>query len=151
MRLLLFICTTSHAHCVCVCVHTTHHHHRMIRKAEGAIRNRTSRLTIVVERCTNDHNYSAILRTVEALGVENVYIISPQCINQTLTTSIDDEEEADDVKRAELRSSSGPVVKKATESEKKDRAMHHLYARKATEWVSMVLSTVSSYPIHRFI
>ena len=30
---------------------------RMIRKAEGAIRNRTSRLVIVVERCTNDHNY----------------------------------------------------------------------------------------------
>ena len=30
---------------------------RMIRKAEGAIRNRTSSLVIVVERCTNDHNY----------------------------------------------------------------------------------------------
>ena len=34
---------------------------RMIRKAEGAILNRTSRLIIVVVRCTNDHNYSAIL------------------------------------------------------------------------------------------
>ena len=38
---------------------------RMLRKAEGALRQRTSRLIVVVERCTNDHNYSAILRTVE--------------------------------------------------------------------------------------
>ncbi|OEU08920.1 SpoU_methylase-domain-containing protein, partial [Fragilariopsis cylindrus CCMP1102] len=36
-----------------------------------------SRLIIVVERCTNDHNYSAILRTVEALGVATVYMIDP--------------------------------------------------------------------------
>ena len=28
---------------------------RMIRKAEGALQKRTSRLIIVVERCTNDH------------------------------------------------------------------------------------------------
>ncbi|EED93527.1 rRNA methyltransferase, partial [Thalassiosira pseudonana CCMP1335] len=45
---------------------------------------RTSRLVIVVERCTNDHNYSAILRTAEALGVQHVYIISPKTINSTL-------------------------------------------------------------------
>eukprot|EP00566_Odontella_aurita_P022736 CAMPEP_0113572066 /NCGR_PEP_ID=MMETSP0015_2-20120614/25895_1 /TAXON_ID=2838 /ORGANISM="Odontella" /LENGTH=129 /DNA_ID=CAMNT_0000475071 /DNA_START=52 /DNA_END=438 /DNA_ORIENTATION=+ /assembly_acc=CAM_ASM_000160 len=50
---------------------------RMIRKAEGAIRLRTSRLAIVIERCTNDHNYSAILRTAEALGVHRVYIVAP--------------------------------------------------------------------------
>ena len=62
---------------------------RMIRKAEGAILNRTSRLIVVVERCTNDHNYSAILRTVEALGVQNVYIIAPQCIQSTLTNNTD--------------------------------------------------------------
>lgn len=82
---------------------------RMIRKAEGAILNRTSRLIVVVERCTNDHNYSAILRTVEALGVQHVYIIAPQCIQ----------------------------VRRATESESKEKALHHLYARKATEWLTV--------------
>lgn len=107
---------------------------RMIRKAEGAILNRTSRLVVVIERCTNDHNYSAILRTVEALGVHNVYIIAPQCIKSTLT---DNGDEAGDVTGVELKRSAGPVVKKATDSEKKDRAMHHLYARKATEWLSV--------------
>jgi len=109
---------------------------RMIRKAEGAILNRTSRLIVVVERCTNDHNYSAILRTVEALGVQHVYIIAPQCIQSTL--SIDDMgEEEEDVKDIKLKRSTGALVKKASESEKKDRVMHHLYARKATEWITI--------------
>jgi len=107
---------------------------RMIRKAEGAILNRTSRLIIVVERCTNDHNYSAILRTAEALGVQHVYIIAPRCIQSTLTNNGD---EGVDVKDVELKRSSGPLVKRATESEKRDRAMHHLYARKATEWLTV--------------
>ena len=108
---------------------------RMIRKAEGAILNRTSRLIVVVERCTNDHNYSAILRTVEALGVQHVYIIAPQCINSTLSTTDIGEEE--DVKDVKLKRSTGALVKKASESEKKDRVMHHLYAKKATEWISI--------------
>jgi len=113
---------------------------RMLRKAEGAILNRTSRLIIVVERCTNDHNYSAILRTAEALGVQHVYIIAPQCIQSTLEISAPNEEKLDKEKEGEntkLKRSSGQVVKRATESEKKDRAMHHLFARKATEWLTV--------------
>ncbi len=114
---------------------------RMIRKAEGAICKRTSRLIIVVERCTNDHNYSAILRTAEALGVQNIWIISPQTINATLEVKDNqstDESNIDSIgENSTLRRSAGPVVKAATESEKKDRAMHHLYARKATEWLTV--------------
>lgn len=109
----------------------------MIRKAEGAIRNRTSRLIVVVERCTNDHNYSAILRTVEALGVQHVYIIAPQCIQTTLTTDNEGDNEVEDIKASELKRSSGQLIKRATESEIRDRAMHHLYARKATEWLTV--------------
>ena len=112
----------------------------MIRKAEGAICKRTSRLIIVVERCTNDHNYSAILRTAEALGVHNIWIVSPQTINSTLEI-IDqgtDESNIDNIgQNSTLRRSSGPVVRTATSAEKKDRAMHHLYARKATEWLTV--------------
>ena len=106
---------------------------RMIRKAEGAILNRTSRLIVVVERCTNDHNYSAILRTVEALGVQHVYIIAPQCIQSTLTTNNENDKEHD----VELKRSSGQPIKRATETEIKDRALHHLYAKKATEWLTV--------------
>ena len=94
---------------------------RMIRKAEGAILKRTSRITIVVERCTNDHNYSAILRTAEALGVQNVWIISPPIVNSEGEEHI---------------SKTGQYVK-STEAELKERQMHHLFARKATEWLTV--------------
>lgn len=114
---------------------------RMIRKAEGAICKRTSRLIIVVERCTNDHNYSAIIRTAEALGVQNIWIISPQAINATLEINNNqsaDESNIDSIaENSTLRRSAGPVVKTATESEKKDRAAHHLFARNATEWLTV--------------
>eukprot|EP00804_Cyclotella_cryptica_P023355 CCRYP_000500-RA/>CCRYP_000500-RA protein AED:0.30 eAED:0.30 QI:246/1/0.75/1/1/1/4/2242/467 len=123
---------------------------RMIRKAEGAIRNRTSRLIIVVERCTNDHNYSAILRTAEALGVQHIWIISPSFIQPTLvddTAAAEPENmESKDEKNicrdtvtdtTKLKSSTGQTVKRATESEKRERAMHHLFARKATEWLTV--------------
>lgn len=110
---------------------------RMIRKAEGAIRKRTSRLIIVVERCTNDHNYSAILRTAEALGVQHIWIISPQCINSTLEINNNQGSNEADISNATMRRSAGPIVKTATDTEKRDRAMHHLYARKATEWLSV--------------
>ena len=90
---------------------------------------------------------SAILRTAEALGVQHIYIISPQTINSTLV----DDDEAIELENTEeqsicldtvkentkLRSSTGRTVKSATESEKLDRAMHHLFARKATEWLTV--------------
>jgi len=46
-------------------------------------------------------------------------------------------EEEKDVKDVQLKRSTGALVKKASESEKKDRVMHHLYARKATEWITI--------------
>ena len=39
---------------------------RVLRKAETVVRGRTGRFLIVVERCCNSHNYSAIIRTGEA-------------------------------------------------------------------------------------
>lgn len=39
---------------------------RVLRKAETVVRGRTGRFLIVVERCCNSHNYSAIIRTAEA-------------------------------------------------------------------------------------
>ncbi len=50
---------------------------RVLRKAETVLRRRTDRLSIVIERSTNSQNYTAVLRSAEALGVQNVYLISP--------------------------------------------------------------------------
>ena len=95
---------------------------RLIRKAEGAIQKRTSRVTVVVERCTNDFNYSAILRTVEALGVQNVWIVDPP---------------RDNPEEDKLRRSTGQVIKMASEEEIEQRKSHHLFAKRAAEWLTV--------------
>jgi tRNA G18 (ribose-2'-O)-methylase SpoU len=128
---------------------------RILRKAETALLGRTSRLIIVVERCTNDHNYSAILRSAEALGVQHVYIIAPQDITNTLkgtkglqngsdnstakgsSTSTDQGEGEGLDKKKELYRSTGHRIKKVTEEEVKDRAQHHLFAQRALEWLEV--------------
>jgi len=117
----------------------------MIRKAEAAIRLRTSRLIIVIERCTNDHNYSAIHRTAEALGVQHIYVISPPT-QKTLESGdraeggdADGGSEGHEPGSAKLLAvgKGGRVVKDASQSEVKDRALHHLFARRATEWLEV--------------
>jgi len=118
---------------------------RILRKAEGALRLRTSRLIIVVERCTNDHNYSAILRTAEALGVQHVYIIAPQVCESTLKSNrgmVDvthdsvDSENLDD-KNVKLHRSNGQAIKLATAAEVQNRANHHLFAQRAVQWLQV--------------
>jgi tRNA G18 (ribose-2'-O)-methylase SpoU len=92
-----------------------------------------------------------VRRTAEALGVQHVWIISPQTINSTLVDDTADPAESTQVKDNDernicldtvkentlLKSSTGQTVKRATEREKQDRAMHHLFARKATEWLTV--------------
>jgi len=57
---------------------------RVLRKAETVIQGRTSRVIVVVERCVDDHNYSAIIRTAEALGVQHIWLIDPVVENAEL-------------------------------------------------------------------
>lgn len=66
-----------------------------------------------------------------------VYIIAPKTIKATLDGDNGDEDEVNDVNGMVLKRSTGNRVVKATDAEKKDRAMHHLYARKATEWLTV--------------
>mmetsp|Transcript_7788 Transcript_7788/g.8924 ORF Transcript_7788/g.8924 Transcript_7788/m.8924 type:complete len:470 (-) Transcript_7788:161-1570(-) len=101
---------------------------RMIRKAEGVIQKRTSRITLVIERCTNDHNYSAILRTAEALGIQNVWIISPPPSKED-----DNKNEGDDEFITTMR---GTKIKQM-DDEREGRKLHHLYAQRATEWLTV--------------
>ena len=107
---------------------------RLLRKAEAVIRGRTSRLILVIERCTNDHNFSAILRTAEALGLQHVWLISPPCRAGIVW---DAEAEAEEVMGGQLVSASGKKVKNVSEIELKVRAMHHLFAQRATEWLTI--------------
>jgi tRNA G18 (ribose-2'-O)-methylase SpoU len=49
--------------------------HRRLRKAETVLQLRTSRIILVVEKSHDDHNQMAILRTAEALGIGNIWVI----------------------------------------------------------------------------
>lgn len=52
---------------------------RRLRKAESVLARRTSRLILVIERSYDEMNQVAILRTTEALGIQNVWIVLPAC------------------------------------------------------------------------
>jgi tRNA G18 (ribose-2'-O)-methylase SpoU len=97
--------------------------YRLIRKAEAVIQGRTSRIIIVVERCTNDHNYSAILRTAEALGVQNLWIIDPP----PAPAVVEQGKHHDQHHR--------PVVR--TAAEETERVSHTLFAQRAQEWLTL--------------
>ncbi len=99
--------------------------HRLLRKAEAVLQWRTTRLVLVVERCTNDHNYSAILRTAEALGIQIVYMVDPP--------EVVDE----DLPEEQLTQQQRRQVAVATPEEMEAKRQHHLFARKATQWLTV--------------
>ena len=72
---------------------------RLLRKAETAIQGRTSRVLVVIERCTDEHNYSAVIRTAEALGVQHVWLIDPVDVDLDAVGS-DDDDGGDEALRA---------------------------------------------------
>ncbi|KAG2498780.1 hypothetical protein HYH03_003519 [Edaphochlamys debaryana] len=67
---------------------------RLLRKAEAVLAKRTDRILLVLERCTDNQNYLACLRTAEILGVQNVWIVlSPRGMkNEALVGGDGDEE-----------------------------------------------------------
>lgn len=121
---------------------------RLIRKAEAVIQGRTDKLIVVVERCTNDHNYSAILRTAEALGIQTVYIIDPPestIVGEDGTiipkiTLDENSEEAELFLKENYHNNrnSMPPVRLTSTSEKKAFADHRKFAQNATEWISIL-------------
>ena len=129
---------------------------RILRKAETAIQGRTSRILIVVERCTDDHNYSAIIRTAEALGIQNLWLIDPQNATQShqhsnvagseLLQPMNDDPTSSFNSSATTTTttttqvmirSTGNVNKKATTADVQNRSAHNMFARKATDWTSI--------------
>lgn len=46
-----------------------------LRRAEAVLRERTSRIVLVMERPWNDENVQAVLRTAEAFGVQHIWTI----------------------------------------------------------------------------
>jgi len=51
---------------------------RRLRYAEGVLRRRTSRLIVVLDASVNTSDQMAILRTCDCLGVQHVWIVTPE-------------------------------------------------------------------------
>jgi tRNA G18 (ribose-2'-O)-methylase SpoU len=106
---------------------------RLIRKAEAVIQGRTSSVTLVVERCTNDHNYSAILRTAEALGIQNVWIVDPPAWTELDGGGNDKNVDGNDIGNMNCNRTGI----KLTVEEIEQRSAHRLFAQNATEWLTL--------------
>jgi len=122
---------------------------RLVRKAEAVIQGRSS-VVVVVERCTNDHNYSAILRTAEALGVQRVYVIDPlepsgEDGHHTGNNDNNVDCDTNGTAKAEHNNSAATTAVTATKKNKNKnnkqnddlRRWHHLFAQNATEWLTV--------------
>ena len=48
---------------------------RLVKKAEFVLRQRTQRILAVIENCTDDINHVAVMRSCEALGIQNVWLV----------------------------------------------------------------------------
>ncbi len=48
---------------------------RRLRRAEAVLARRTGRVMVVLERCADEHNRQAVLRTAEAFGVQKVALV----------------------------------------------------------------------------
>jgi len=92
---------------------------RLLRKAETVIQRRTDRLLLVVERSTSSHNYSALLRTAEALGIQHVWCVAPPGFD------------ADEVKRSQKKKKNQWV------EEAEELRQHVAFAKQANKWLTL--------------
>jgi tRNA(Leu) C34 or U34 (ribose-2'-O)-methylase TrmL len=94
-------------------------HNRVLRKCETVLRRRTSRLLLMVERSNQSHNYTAIIRTAEAMGIQHLWVVAPPPMEAVV--------EAREKRKEEHR-----WVDDQLELE-----LHVAYAKKASKWVSI--------------
>ena len=48
---------------------------RRLRRAEAVLGRRSDRILLVVEACSSDHNFQAVLRTAEGFGIQHVWLV----------------------------------------------------------------------------
>ena len=92
---------------------------RLLRKCETILRRRTSQITIVVERSVDSHNYSAIIRTAEAFGVQHLWVISPPSLDTNIF------------------SKKGRKKNDVWEVDAEERLEHIAFAKQAGKWTTI--------------
>lgn len=117
---------------------------RLLRKAEAVIRGRCGSVVAVVERCVNDHNYSAILRTAEALGIQTVYIIDPPSDDEAAEATGGASPNGDEEEGLLATNGINGINNKQGQHYGKDgpddpllKSQHKLFAQNATGWLTL--------------
>jgi len=107
---------------------------RVLRKAETVLQKRTKRLVVVIEKTVDVHNYSAVIRTAEALGVQDLYLIAPPV---TLSPDGDSFVPFDPLSAANLKQKKRNKRKQDLWKADEDKAVRHQgYARTACKWIN---------------
>ncbi|GMI07117.1 hypothetical protein TrVE_jg4738 [Triparma verrucosa] len=112
---------------------------RVLRKAETVLQKRTTRLVCVIEKCTDVHNYSAVLRTAEALGIQNIYLIAPPLKpSETDETKFEPFDEVVAKRGAKNQQNPTNQRKKGVWTEDIKKGLRHNgYARTACKWINV--------------
>jgi tRNA G18 (ribose-2'-O)-methylase SpoU len=107
---------------------------RLLRKAETVIGMRCcNRLVLVLERCTSTRNYTAVIRTAECMGIQNVWVVHPpNPAKNKLQPSGENAEEGGNGGR-EGRKARGRREKWVEDEEEVE--VHMAYARQAMRWL----------------
>ena len=108
---------------------------RLLRRIETVVQRRTARIMLVLERLQDGHNYAAVLRTCESLGVQHVWIVSPPKRDDLFETAArrgreNNVEFAKKQAEKEARRDSRPGDSRPTEGSKRQRRA----ARRARVW-----------------
>lgn len=102
---------------------------RRLRKAETVIMRRTSRILLVLERTTYTHNYSAVMRTAEAMGVQNVWVIMPPSQDDPFAGGVTGHQKKRNEKEGVLQAERERAQEEEEHNRFAKRAVGHLWIR----------------------
>ncbi|GMH46540.1 hypothetical protein TrRE_jg4001 [Triparma retinervis] len=107
---------------------------RVLRKAETVLQKRTKSLVVVIEKTVDVHNYSAVIRTAEALGVQDLYLIAPPVkLSQDGSAFVP----FDPLSAKNLNQKKKQKRKQGLWKADEDKAVRHQgYARTACKWIN---------------
>lgn len=111
---------------------------RLLRKAETVLNRRTGRLLIVLERLQDGHNYCAVLRTMEALGVQHVWVVSPPPLeSKNMVRRQQAEVVAKAATTTRVRKRAQERLNNLWEADMKEDALHAAFGKNAQRWLSV--------------